>query len=68
MTRPVAKNVGPMLFNNSLRAWQARYKATRAADSRNQASQAGAPALPEGTAEGPFADVRGADGEGRASR
>ncbi len=30
MSRPAALNPGPMLFRNSLRDWQARYKASRA--------------------------------------
>ena len=49
-----------MLFNNSLRAWQARYKASRAAASLDQATPAGAPSLQGRTAEGPFADVQSA--------
>jgi hypothetical protein len=53
------KHTGPMLFNNSLRDWQARYKARRAATA-SEAPRAGA------TAEGepPPAAVALAGGQG----
>jgi hypothetical protein len=60
MTDRTAKDAGPMLFNNSLRAWQARYKAQRAAASANR-PQAAAPASAGGNgqvAEGPTARLR----------
>jgi hypothetical protein len=40
MTDRAAKDVGPILFNNSLRAWQARYKAQRAEASASQSQTA----------------------------
>jgi hypothetical protein len=40
MTNRLAKEAGPILFNNSLRAWQARYRAQRAEASASQAQTA----------------------------
>jgi hypothetical protein len=40
MTNRPAKEAGPILFNNSLRAWQARYRAQRAEGSTSQAQAA----------------------------
>jgi hypothetical protein len=68
MTRPAAKNVGPMLFNNSLRAWQARYKANRAAVSPEPAIPEGGPSPQEGPGEGVFPGVRNANGEAPSNR
>jgi hypothetical protein len=59
MTDRAAKDVGPMLFNNSLRAWQARYKAQRAAASASR-PQAASPASQGETGQDAEAKALGA--------
>jgi len=59
MTDRAAKDTGPILFNNSLRAWQARYKAQRAEAPPSQA-QGDSPAKQAGTGTGAEAEGLGA--------
>jgi hypothetical protein len=57
-----------MLFNNSLRAWQARYKANQAATSLEQPAQEGGPSPQEGQTHETFAGARGGDREAPSNR
>lgn len=67
VNRPGMKHTGPMLFSNSLRDWQARYKARRTG-SASESPRAGAPADSAGQTAGTLADGQAAGREAAPGR
>ncbi len=66
MHRPGSKHAGPTLYTNSLRAWQAQYKARRSVAPTEHAPAAESPASREGAPGGLSADGQTAASEATA--